>query len=226
MITFRHPSNILIVGPSGSGKTTCALRIILDKMLVPFPENIYFLYNIRQDFMKDFPKVKFVQGLDLNVIGKDTTSKLLIIDDLMLQTNKELGEQFIVRTRHLNCTTIFLTHELYRNHEMHRLISNNTHYFIILGNRRQAADVRRIGRQLELVDRLCLGYKYALSKPFGTLCISLHPFSKEQLTVTSDIFEEWSLAFPTRICASLGSRMKFKTLCYPVFGRNKNTALP
>ena len=28
------------------------------------------------------------------------------------------------------------------------------------------------------------------------------------------------------ICASLGSRMKFKTLCYPVFGRNKNTALP
>ena len=79
MITFRHPSNILIVGPSGSGKTTCALRIILDKMLVPFPENIYFLYNIRQDFMKDFPKVKFVQGLDLNVIGKDTTSKLLII---------------------------------------------------------------------------------------------------------------------------------------------------
>ena len=32
--------------------------------------------------------------------------------------------------------------------------------------------------------------------------------------------------FETRICAGLGSRMKFKTLCYPVFGRNKNTALP
>ena len=30
----------------------------------------------------------------------------------------------------------------------------------------------------------------------------------------------------TRICASLGLRMKFKTLCYPVFERNKNTALP
>ena len=27
----------------------------------------------------------------------------------------------------------------------------------------------------------------------------------------------------TRICASLGSRMRFKTLCYPVFGRNKNS---
>ena len=29
------------------------------------------------------------------------------------------------------------------------------------------------------------------------------------------------LARKTRICASLGSRMKFKNLCYPVFGRNK-----
>ena len=34
------------------------------------------------------------------------------------------------------------------------------------------------------------------------------------------------IIFKTRICASLGSRMKFKTLCYPVFGRTKNTALP
>ena len=34
------------------------------------------------------------------------------------------------------------------------------------------------------------------------------------------------LTMLTRICASLGSRMKFKTLCYPVFEINKNTALP
>ena len=40
------------------------------------------------------------------------------------------------------------------------------------------------------------------------------------------IFGIWTGPFLTRICASLGSRMKFKTLCYPVFGRNKNTVLP
>lgn len=196
MITFSHPSNILIVGPSGSGKTTCVLNIITNKMLNPFPEKIYFLYNIKQDFMSNFPHVTFVQGLNLDVIGQDKTSKLLIIDDLMLHTNKELGEQFIVRTRHLNCTTIFLTHELYRNHEIHRLISNNTHYFIILGSRRQAADVRRMARQLEMTERLSEAYKYALSKPFGNLCISLHTFTDELLTVSCDIFEEWSPVFP------------------------------
>ena len=114
----------------------------------------------------------------------------------MLQTNRELGEQFIVKTRHLNCTTVFLTHELFRNHEMHRLISNNTHYFIILTNRRLAADVRRIGRQLEMSDRISQGYKYAVSRPFGNLCISVHTLCKEQLTVSSDIFKKWSVIFP------------------------------
>ena len=196
MILFHHPSNILIVGPSGSGKTTCVLDIIKQQMLKPFPEKIYFLYNIKQDFMQDYPEIHFVQGLNLDVIGFDKTSKLLIIDDLMLQTNKELGEQFIVKTRHLNCTTIFLTHELYRNHEMHRLISNNTHYFVILANRRQAADVRRIGRQLELPERMSQAYKYALSKPFGNLCISVHTSSEEQLTISSDILTKWSVIFP------------------------------
>ena len=196
MIVFHHPSNILIVGPSGSGKTTCVLNIIKQRMLEPFPENIYFLYNIKQDFMQDYPEIKFVQGLNLDIIGTDKTRKLLIIDDLMLQTNKELGEQFIVRTRHLNCTTVFLTHELFRNHEMHRLISNNTHYFVILANRRLAADVRRIGRQLEMTERISLAYKYAVSRSFGNLCISIHTFSPEQLTVSSDIFTKWSVIFP------------------------------
>jgi len=195
-MNFQHPSNILIIGPSGSGKTTCALKIIDKKLLDPFPEKIFFLYNIKQDFMKSYPQIKFVQGLNLDVIGRDRSKKLLIIDDLMLQTNKDLGEQFIVKTRHLNCTTIFLTHELFRNHEMHRLISNNTHYFILLANRRQASDIKRIARQLELPERVLNAYKYALTKPFGNFCISVHTLSKDLFAVYSDIFKKWVAVFP------------------------------
>ena len=196
MIVFNHPSNILIVGPSGSGKTVCVLEIINKRLLKPMPEKIYYLYNIEQEFMQYYPQINFVQGLNLDVIGKDKTSKLLIIDDLMLQTNKDLGEQFIVKTRHLNCTTIFLTHELYRNHEMHKLISNNTHYFIVLSNRRQAADVRRIGKQLEIPERLANAYKYVLIKPFGKLCISVHTTTREEVTVSCDPFKSWCTIFP------------------------------
>ena len=83
MIGLIHPSNFIVVGPSGSGKTTFVLNVIKRRMLKPFPDKIYYLYNIEQDFMKDFPEIEFVKGLDLKIIDKVDVKldKLLIVDD-------------------------------------------------------------------------------------------------------------------------------------------------
>ena len=88
------------------------LQVIAKQKIEPFPKDIYYLYKIQQDFMKEFSQIKFVQGMDLSVIEDDGRDKLLIIDDLMLEMNKDLGEHFICRTRHLKCSTIFLMHEM------------------------------------------------------------------------------------------------------------------
>jgi len=194
-MNFLHPSNICIVGPSGSGKTAFVLKLIVEQLIKPFPKDIYYLYNVRQSFMKDFPNVKFVQGMDLSVIKDDGEDKLLIIDDLMLEMNKELGEHFICRTRHLKCSTIFLMHTLFQNKDIHRLISNNTHYFVIFGNRRQMFNVKTLGNQLGMSKRVMEGYKYATSKPYRYFVIALHPLVPEELTVTSDIFQKWARIF-------------------------------
>ena len=191
---FLHPSNICVVGPSGSGKTMYVLNLIVDKMITPFPRDIYYLYNVRQKFMDDFPQITFVQGMDLSIIKDDGAEKLLIIDDLMLEMNKELGEHFICRTRHLKCSTIFLMHTLFQNKDIHRLISNNTHYFVIFGNRRQMLNVKNLGHQLGMTDRVLEGYRYAASKPYGYFVIALHPRVPELLTVTSN-FEKWFTVF-------------------------------
>ena len=191
---FLHPSNICVVGPSGSGKTKYVLDVISNRKIMPFPEDIYYLYNVHQDFMKDFPQITFVQGMDLSVIQDDGADKLLIIDDLMLEMNKELGEHFICRTRHLKCSTIFLMHTLFQNKDIHRLISNNTHYFVIFGNRRQLLNVKTLGKQLGLPTRVLAGYEYASSMPYGYFVIALHPRVPELLTVTSD-FGKWPKVF-------------------------------
>ena len=197
MIGFIHPSNFFIVGPSGSGKTTFVLDMIRKKMLKPFPDKIYYLFNIEQDFMKDLPEIQFVKGLDLKVIDKDSDklNKLLIIDDLMLETNKELAEQFLYRTRHKNCTTMFLAHTIFMNKDIHRLISNNSHYFVIFGGRRQLGNVKTLGNQLGIRDRVLEAYKYASGKLFGFIVISCHPLIPDFLSVTSDNFEEWPSVF-------------------------------
>ena len=170
------------------------LNLIVDKMITPFPRDIYYLYNVRQKFMDDFPQITFVQGMDLSIIKDDGAEKLLIIDDLMLEMNKELGEHFICRTRHLKCSTIFLMHTLFQNKDIHRLISNNTHYFVIFGNRRQMLNVKNLGNQLGMTDRVLEGYRYAASKPYGYFVIALHPRVPELLTVTSN-FEKWFTVF-------------------------------
>ena len=194
-LSFIHPSNICVVGPSGSGKTVFVMKLISHQLIKPFPKQIYYLYNIWQDFMKDYPQIKFVQGMDLNVIENDDEDKLLIIDDLMLEMNKNLGEHFICRTRHLKCTTIFLMHTLFQNKDIHRLISNNTHYFVIFGNRRQVLNVKTLGNQLGMQSRVMEGYTYAMSQPFGYIVISLHPRVPESLTVTSDWFKKMPNVF-------------------------------
>ena len=194
-LSFIHPSNICVVGPSGSGKTVFVMKLISHQLIKPFPKQIYYLYNIWQDFMKDYPQIKFVQGMDLNVIENDDEDKLLIIDDLMLEMNKNLGEHFICRTRHLKCTTIFLMHTLFQNKDIHRLISNNTHYFVIFGNRRQVLNVKTLGNQLGMQSRVMEGYTYAMSRPFGYIVISLHPRVPESLTVTSDWFKNMPNVF-------------------------------
>ena len=136
--------------------------------------------------MDDYPQITFVQGMDLSVIEDDGVDKLLIIDDLMLEMNKELGEHFICRTRHLKCSTIFLMHTMFQNKDIHRLISNNTHYFVIFGNRRQMLNVKTLGTQLGMMGQVLEGYKYALSKTYGYFVIALHPRVPELLTITSD----------------------------------------
>ena len=79
---FLHPSNICVIGPSGSGKTMYVLSLIVKRKIDPFPTNIYYLYNVRQEFMDDYPQITFVQGMDLSVIEDDGVDKLLIIDAL------------------------------------------------------------------------------------------------------------------------------------------------
>ena len=120
-------SNILVIGASQSGKTTTVLKIIDQRLIEPMPSKIIYLYAARQPFMDDWKdRIQFVEGLDLSMIKDATEDKLLIIDDLMLSLNKDLAHHFIAGSSHKRTTTIFITHAIFLNNDLYRLISNNT----------------------------------------------------------------------------------------------------
>ena len=195
-IKFVANSNILVVGCSGSGKTTTVLRIVKERLVDPMPTKIFYMYGAYQKEFdvwqnsKSMPKITFVEGLDLNVIDQHAEPKLLIIDDLILDLDKQLAQHFIAGSSHKNTTTIFMSHSLFLNNELYRLISNNSQYIILMKNKRNISQVSTLGRQIlgPRQDLLLAAYKY--TKPFGFVLLSFHPLVPEELLVTADFFEK------------------------------------
>ena len=188
---FYANSNILVIGSSGSGKTTSVLKIVEQKLIEPMPEKIFYLYGSHQPFMDDWksPKITFIKGLNLEVVDQYSGPKLLIIDDLILELNRDLAQHFIAGSHHKQTTTIFITHSLYLNNELYRLISNNSQYILLFKNKRNFSQVSRLGRQILGSDgeRLVEAYKYI--KSFQFVLLSFHPLVPDELLVTADYFQ-------------------------------------
>ena len=193
-IKFYATSNILVIGASQSGKTTSVLKIIKQKRIEPMPEKIFYLYGARQPFMDrwntDNPqqKIEFVEGLNLDVVDQCKEPKLLIIDDLILELNKDLAQHFIAGSHHKRVTTIFITHSIYLNNELYRLISNNTQYILLFKNKRNYSQVARLGRQIlgSEYARLTEAYKYI--GPYEFVLLSFHQLIPDELLVTTNFF--------------------------------------
>ena len=95
-IKFLANKNTIISGPTGSGKTQFILEVIRQKLVHPFPKNIYYMYKVEQDFMKTWADeeeqpIRFISGLNFEEV--DTTEpSMLVIDDLMLSRDKETAK--------------------------------------------------------------------------------------------------------------------------------------
>ena len=200
-IKFVANSNILVVGCSGSGKTTSVLRIIRERLIDPMPTKIFYMYGAYQKEFdtwkenKSNPRIDFIEGLNLQVIDQFKEPKLLIIDDLMLDLDRTLAQHFIAGSSHKNTTTIFMSHSLFLNNELYRLISNNSQYIILMKNKRNVSQVSTLGRQIlgPRLDLLQAAYKYI--KPFEFVLLSFHPLVPEELLVTTNYFEKCPSVF-------------------------------
>ena len=188
-LKFFANSNILVIGSTGSGKTTAVLKIIKERRIEPMPSKIFYMYGAHQPFMdtwnlEDNPQITFIEGLQLDIIDNYEESKLLICDDLIMSLSRDLAKHFIAGSHHKQTTTIFITHSLFLNNELYRLISNNSQYIMLFKNKRNFAQVSRLGRQILGVEyqRLLEAYKYIGA--FQFVLLSFHPRVPDELLVT------------------------------------------
>ena len=192
-VKFLANHNCIIFGQTGAGKTQFILKVIKKKLIEPFPENIYYMYGVEQEFMKEHPDITFIKGLDF---GKMDTSKpsMLVVDDLILDTNKEVASAFIMGSHHQKISLFFITQNLFPNCNTFRLMSANAHYYVLFHNQRNFRQVHTLARQIFVgkdLNRILSAYKRASETPRGFIILSFSPLLPKELTVITDYFKPW-----------------------------------
>ena len=191
-IKFLANHNTIIFGQTGAGKTCFILDVIRYKLIHPFPKNIYYMYKIRQPFMDQINNINFIEGLDFNAIDTNKPS-MLVIDDLVLSTNKAVAEMFILGSHHRQISIFFLTQNLFPNCNLFRLMSTNTHYFVIFQNQRNFRQVMTLARQIFVgrdIKRITEAYKRASNTLRGFIVLSFSQLLPNELTVVTDWWEQ------------------------------------
>jgi len=191
-IKFLANHNTIIFGQTGAGKTCFILDVIRYKLVHPFPKKIYYMYKIRQPFMDQINNINFIEGLDFNAIDTNKPS-MLVIDDLVLSTNKDVAEMFILGSHHRQISIFFITQNLFPNCNLFRLMSTNAHYFVIFQNQRNFRQVMTLARQIFVghdVKRITEAYKRASNTLRGFIVLSFSPLLPNELTVVTDWWEQ------------------------------------
>ena len=186
---FMHPFTAIIAGPSSSGK---CMRLIRNarECIAPPPERIVYCYSVYQPLFDQFPDVEFVEGLpDLNMFD-GVKRTLLIIDDLMHETNEIVSKLFTRVSHHKNVSVIYFTQNLFNNNTHNRTISLNAHFMVLFKNVRDSTQVHCLARQMfpKNSEAMMQGYKDATGKPYVYLLVDLTQSMDDRYRLRTKIF--------------------------------------
>ena len=193
-IKFIANHNCIIYGATNVGKTTFILNVLKQRLIHPFPKNIFYMYGVAQPFMQTWnrgsnPRITFIEGLDFS---KVKSSSVLVIDDLLLDNNKEVAKTFILGSHHKKISVFFLTQNLFPRDHLFRLMSLNCHYFVLFQNPRSSGQVLTLARQSfpNEIHRVMDAYKYASANPRGFIVLTFNCLISKDLSVITDFWNE------------------------------------
>ena len=194
---FQHPFTAVLAGPTGSGKTEFIKRFLqhIHDLVNPNIQEIIFCYGEWQESyqtMKSFPlNLTFVEGLPDSDSLQPGVRKLIIIDDLMAETDERVTRLFTKGSHHKNISVIHILQNLFSKNKEQRCINLNSHYMILFKNPRDSSSIVNLAKQMypNNVRVMQDAYKEATSQPFSYLLVDLKQNTPEQFRLRGDIFQ-------------------------------------
>lgn len=206
MLPLKHPAGIVISGASFSGKTHLVKQII-NKIYTgsfkPTIKKIIWCFgelNARPCDI-NFKNITYHQGLPDKFENNENVPTLIILDDLMSETNKSalICDLFVRGRHHNNFSVIVLTQNLFHKGSFARTISLNASHFFIMKNVRDRQQFSFLARQLrpENSTDLMRVYNEVTHKPHSYLYIDLVQSTPEILRFRTNILDDISICYFT-----------------------------
>jgi len=159
-------------------------------MIDPPPTRIVYCYGEYQQLFCQYPRVEFHQGVpdSSDFDGKEPV--LLIIDDLMQETDETVSNLFSKGSHHKNVSVVYLAQNLFQKNKFARTMSVNAHYMVLFKNPRDATQFANLARQMypNRSQFAVEAYKNATREPYSYLLVDLRLEQGEDLRLRTNIF--------------------------------------
>ena len=191
---WKHPFTCIVAGPTGCGKSTFVTRMLRHAaaMIDPPPEKITWCYGEWQEAYAttDLVHVRFEEGLPTAAMFDSTTRNLIVIDDLMAETDERVTTLFTKKSHHRNTSVLYLVQNLFPKNKESRTISLNSQYMVVFKNPRDASQMAHLARQMYpgRVKFVQEALKDATSVPYGYLLVDLKQDTPEDMRLRTAIF--------------------------------------
>jgi len=190
--TWKHPFTAIVAGPTSSGKTVFTFKFISEaaSMISMISEKIIYCYEESQTIFIEYPHVIFNEGLpDIEQFdGKQRT--LLVLDDLIGETNDSVSNIFTKVSHHRSVSVLYLSQNLFYKSKQNSRKSLNAYYVVLFKNPRDAMQVATLARQTYSGNSKFLveAFKDATSNPIGYQLLNLKPDTGERYRIRTNIF--------------------------------------
>ena len=193
-----RPFTNIVAGPTGCGKTTFVVSLLRHShTLVSLPpEKITWCYGEWQRLYSTLssihPNLECIECLpDLSSFDSKNRN-LVVIDDLMSETDERVTKLFTKKSHHCNTSVIYLLQNLFPKGKESRTISINAQYMVLFKNPRDNTQVVNLAKQMfpGRVKYMQEAFRDATSVPHGYLFVDLKQSTPEHLRLRSNILPD------------------------------------
>ena len=163
-------------------------------MMDPPPEKMTWCYGEWQSAYAsmNIPNLQFEEGLLNASLFDHKRRNLVVIDDLMAETNGRVTNLFTKNSHHSNTSVLYLVHKLFPKNKESRTISLNAQYMVVFKIPRDMSQITPLARHMYpgCVKFVQEAFKDATMVPYGYLLIDLKQDTREDLSLCTTIFPE------------------------------------